>query len=215
MYCPAHFHEDRAHVLIDLIERHPFAAVIRLGEAGLIADHIPLMYDEAEGAAGKIIGHVASSNPLWQVQPGQEHLIIFQGPSAYISPNWYPTKMESGKAVPTWNYAVVHVYATLTASRDPLDIVSMLNKLTDHHEATQPDPWRLSDAPEDFIDRQTSRIVCIEFAIKHMHGKWKVSQNQPVQNRYGVINGLQGKGDDAASIASLVQQFGDRAGADS
>lgn len=209
MYCPQHFNEDRSDVLLELIQQHPLATIIAATDLGLSADHIPLMHEPVDGTSGRLVGHVAKSNPIWQAPPDQEHLIIFQGPSAYISPNWYATKAESGKVVPTWNYVAVHVHATLRCSHDAQAILAVLNKLTSRHEAVQPKPWHVSDAPADFIDRLVGNIVAIEFHIKRMQGKWKVSQNQPAQNRQGVINGLQATSSETyRDMATLVHQFG-------
>ncbi len=209
MYCPAHFEESRPEILLDLIARHPLATVISSGCSGLVADHIPLMYEPAHGMAGKLIGHVARNNPLWQANQDAEHLLVFQGPSAYISPNWYASKVESGKVVPTWNYAVVHVHARLSISHDQAHILAVLDKQTRRHEAGQLKPWALADAPEDFTERLLGLIVGIEFRIVRMQGKWKVSQNQGLTNRQGVIAGLQAlQRDEASCMADLVRAFG-------
>lgn len=213
MYCPAHFEENRPEILASLMAQHPLATVISSGNSGLVAEHIPLLYEPEHGTAGKLIGHVARNNPMWQASQGAEHLLVFQGPSAYVSPNWYATKAESGKVVPTWNYAVVHVHATLAVSHDQAHIRAVLEKQTRRHEADQVKPWKLADAPEDFTERLQGLIVGIEFRIVRMQGKWKVSQNQGLANRQGVITGLQALQRDAASsMADLVQAFGpDRA----
>lgn len=209
MYCPNHFQENRPAVLLKLMEQFPLATVVAHGPDGLVADHVPLLHQPVSGAFGKLIGHVARSNPLWQCAPDQELLLVFQGPSTYISPNWYPTKQETGKVVPTWNYAVVHAYATLEALHDPQDIRALLTRLTDQHEATQPHPWQVSDAPADFTDRLLGQIVGIELAVHRIQGKWKVSQNQPAQNQRGVIQGLLAQDDDASrQMAALVKAQG-------
>jgi transcriptional regulator len=157
------------------------------------------------GTAGKLVGHVARNNPLWRCAPEQELLLVFQGPSAYISPNWYATKQEAGKVVPTWNYAVVHVHATLKALESPHDVLAIVSKLTDLHEASQPHPWKVADAPTDYTERLLANIVGVAFLITRVQGKWKVSQNQPAVNQQGVAKGLIGLGNDAAlQMASLV-----------
>lgn len=211
MYCPAHFEEDRLAILLGLIEQFPLATVIANGPLGLIADHIPLLHEPTNGPFGKLIGHVAKSNQLWQHPPEQELLLVFQGPSTYISPNWYSTKQEAGKVVPTWNYAVVHAYVTLTALHDPNDILSIITKLTDQHEASQAHQWKVADAPADFTERLLGNIVGVAFSVKRIQGKWKVSQNQPIQNQNSVITGLLEKGGDTSSqMASLVKSFGNK-----
>lgn len=211
MYSPTQFQETRPDILLGLMERYPLATIVTTGEDGLVADHVPLLYRSVPGTAGKLIGHVAKHNPLWRSAPGQEHLLIFQGPSAYISPNWYATKRETGKVVPTWNYAVVHAYATLAALHEPGAILALLDQITQHHEAAQPQPWRVADAPAAFTESLLAHIVGVEFAITRLLGKWKVSQNQPAANRHGVGDGLRALGGTAADMAALVDQFGEPA----
>lgn len=206
MYCPAHFEETRLEVMLDLIARHPLAAIVSAGSSGLVADHIPLMHEPEPSPHGRLIGHVAKSNPLWQASPEQQHLVIFQGPSTYISPNWYATKAAGGKVVPTWNYAVVHVSATLRAFREPQRLLALVDKLTQRHEADRPHPWKVSDAPPEFTERMLGGIVGIELDIRRMQGKWKVSQNQPLENRRGVVAGLSLiDTDEARAMAELVR----------
>lgn len=211
MYCPAHFQEDRLPEIIGLIERYPLAAIVCQGESGLVADHIPLMYEGESGGMGTLIGHVARSNPLWQVPADQQLLVIFQGPSTYISPNWYATKHETGRMVPTWNYAVVHVHCSLKPIHEPQRLRQIITKLTDQHEAAQSHPWRVTDAPEEFTDKLLGNIVGIDLNIHRMQGKWKVSQNQPAVNQQSVVRGLMEEGADAQiEMAQLIQQHGSR-----
>lgn len=205
MYCPAHFKEDSPEALIGLIQAHPLGTVVCHTPTGLVADHIPLLFKAEAGTAGKLVGHVAASNPLWQVAPDQELLVVFQGGSAYISPNWYATKAVAGKVVPTWNYAVVHAYGTLQATRDPAQVLALVSELTNHHEAQQPHPWQVSDAPADYTAQLLQHIVGIELTIHRLQGKWKVSQNQPEANQRSVIAGLQGQGTEGSvRMAEMV-----------
>ncbi len=206
MYCPANFQEDRRSTLLSLIEQFPLASIVCNGPSGLVAEHIPLMYEgETEiGASDKLVGHVAKNNPLWQISVDQELLVVFQGPSTYISPNWYVTKRDMGRVVPTWNYVVVHAFCTLKAIHDPQHVLQIITKLTDIHEASQPHPWRVSDAPIDFTERLLEHIVGIELKIKRMHGKWKVSQNQPTPNQRSVEQGLRAAGSDAQTQMALL-----------
>ncbi len=207
MYCPTHFAETRLDVLLECIEQFPLATIVSSGQSGLVADHVPLMYEPASGTAGRLVGHVAKNNPLWRAHPDQEYLLIFQGPSAYISPNWYATKPVSGKVVPTWNYAVVHVTATLTACHEPDALLAVVTKLTARHESAQAIPWRVADAPPEFIENLLANIVGVEFRILHIRGKWKVSQNQPLENRRGVVAGLRALSSESADhMARLVEQ---------
>jgi transcriptional regulator len=209
MYCPAHFQEDRPSELLRLIAQFPLATIVHHGADGLTADHVPLLFQTTPGGMGKLVGHVAKHNPLWQVPSDQELLVVFQGPSTYISPNWYATKHEAGKVVPTWNYAVVHAHCTLHAIHDPEQVRQLVTQLTDQHEASQAHPWRVADAPRDYTDKLLANIVGIELHVHRMQGKWKVSQNQPRQNQQSVVQGLLAEGADAQTqMASLVQARG-------
>lgn len=209
MYCPSHFEEHRPEVLRQLMAQFPLATIITSGASGLLAEHIPLLHVPGTGPFGQLIGHVARGNPLWQCGPEQELLVIFQGPSNYISPNWYASKPDGGRVVPTWNYAVVHAHARLKAHHEPQAILDMLTLLTQRHEAAQPHPWQVADAPAEFTNRLLANIVGIELSISKIQGKWKVSQNQPAANQQSVIRGLREQGDDAAGLmADLVKTFG-------
>lgn len=207
MYCPTPFEEQRPEVLRQLIGAHPLATLIRQCPDGLVADHIPLLHVPTDhaGGQGQLIGHVARANPLWQVSPDEELLLVFQGPQAYISPNWYATKADGGKVVPTWNYAVVHVHATLSAVQEPEALLQILTQLTNRHEAEQPHPWQVGDAPPEFTNKLLAHIVGVRLDIRRMQGKWKVSQNQPEVNRASVVSMLTGLGSEtAATMAEMV-----------
>jgi transcriptional regulator len=189
MYCPAHFNESREDVLIDLISRYPLATIIRNEISGLTADHIPLIYRK-DKESSQLVGHVARSNSLWVDGNNKEHLIIFHGPSHYISPDWYPSKKDHGKVVPTWNYAVVHVNGILSTTETPEDILNLITELTNKQEFGRSSPWQVDDAPKEYIENLIHHIVGIKFEITKITGKWKLSQNQTVENIHGVINGL-------------------------
>ncbi len=202
MYRPAHFAEDRVEVLQALIREHPFATLVSMAGDGLVADHLPLQLS-ADGT--RLLGHVARANPLWKMAAEQEVLVIFQGPQAYVSPSWYPTKHEHGKAVPTWNYVVVHARGRLATIDDPQRLRTLLDDLVDQHEGELDRPWQVSDAPPDYIEKMLSAIVGIEIGITSLAGKWKISQNQPEGNRAGVVAGLRERGTDHADdMAALV-----------
>jgi transcriptional regulator len=207
MYCPTHFVEQDTAVLLHLIEQNPLACLVANTPSGLVADHVPLLHEPGSGTYGKLIGHVARNNPLWQDPAEQELLVIFQGASSYISPSWYASKKEAGKVVPTWNYAVVHAYCSLRAVHEPEAILPILERLTHQHEAGQAHPWKISDAPTDYIERMLNNIVAIELSIHHMEGKWKVSQNQPVNNQQSLVQELLAQGgDESVLMAQLVQK---------
>ena len=206
MYSPAHFEESRLEVLQGLIHAHPLATLVTLSADGLTANHIPLHWQADGSAFGKLVGHVARANPLWQsTEPSADVLAVFQGPNAYITPSWYATKQEGGKVVPTWNYAVVHAHGPLLVKDDPQWVRAQLESMTTQHEASRAEPWAVADAPREFTDRLLQAIVGIEIPITRLQGKWKVSQNQPAQNRASVIAGLTEQGHSGSTdMAALV-----------
>lgn len=192
MYIPEQFEQTDPRAWHSLIRDYPLAALVTQGELGLDANHIPLYLARAEGASLTLQGHVARANPLCDaLASGLEVLAIFQGPQGYISPSWYPSKQRDARVVPTWNYAVVHVHgqARLIAEHDWL--ISHLDNMVQHNEADLAEPWVLAEAPVEFVDKLTRAIVGVEIRSTHVQGKWKLSQNQPVENRDGVIQGLQ------------------------
>ncbi|MBK5295055.1 MAG: FMN-binding negative transcriptional regulator [Acidobacteriia bacterium] len=194
MYNPASFVEARLEVLAVAIERHPLAALVTLGPAARIsASHLPLLFYPAEGPMGTLRGHMARANPQWiDHVPGSEALAIFAGPQHYISPNWYPSKKEHGKVVPTWNYVVVHARGQVTFPQDPQWLLANVTALTDAQEKHSEDAWKVSDAPADFIGGLLRAIVGIELRITSLEGKWKASQNRPEEDRRGVMAALVG-----------------------
>lgn len=199
MYRPDHFEEIRPEVLRDLIRRHPLATLVVLGANGLEANHIPLYLSSAtEGALGVLRGHVARANPVWRdimlPNTNTEVLAIFHGPQSYISPSWYVTKAETGKVVPTWNYAVVHAYGPLQVKDDPEWVREQIVALTRQQESGFAAPWSVADAPQEFTERLIQQVVGIEIPISRWVGKWKVSQNQPIRNRDSVIAQLEQQG---------------------
>jgi transcriptional regulator len=208
MYIPSQFSETRVEVLHELIRAHPFGTVVTLTDAGLEANHVPFVLEPSPQPLGTLRGHVARANPLWrEFRPEIEALVIFQGPHAYVSPGWYPTKQETGKVVPTWNYAVVHARGPLRVVEDAAWLRDQIEALTDRQEAGRDERWRVSDAPADFIDRMMGAIVGIEISVESLVGKWKVSQNRPAVDREGVIDGLTGAGtDEALAMARLVRE---------
>ena len=212
MYIPKHFEEPRIEVLHALMRAHPLATLVTLSADGLNANHIPLLLSEQPAPLGTLRGHVARGNALWRdVVQGVEVLAVFQGPDAYISPSWYPTKLEHGKAVPTWNYVVAHAYGSLRVMDDAAWLRAHLEALTRQHEAALPAPWHITDAPPDYIAQMMAAVVGIEISITRLLGKWKVSQNQPAQNQAGVMAGLRARAD-APSLAMAelikVKSFG-------
>ena len=203
MYIPAHFDQPSTALMHELMRSRPLATLVTITADGINANHIPLLLSELPAPYGSLRGHVARSNPLWQdFESDKEVLAIFHGPDNYISPSWYATKQETGKVVPTWNYAVVHAYGTLRIVEDAGRIRDQLESLTNNSEASFDEPWTLDDAPKDFTDKLIGTIVGIEIEITRLSGKWKASQNQSRENQLGVIQGLNAIGE--TEMAALV-----------
>lgn len=194
MYIPAHFDEPRLDVLHELMRARPLATLVTLSSGGLDANHIPLHLDAAASPLGTLRGHVARANPVWRDVVDGEVLAIFQGADAYVTPAWYPAKRETGKVVPTWNYAVAHAHGRLRVIDDAVWLRAHLEALTAHQEQAAAAPWRLSDAPREFADKLIEAVVGIEIVITRLSGKWKLSQNQGAPNRAGVVAGLRARG---------------------
>ena len=210
MYVPTHFAETRVEVLHELMRAHPFGALIVLASHGLDANHIPFEIDPHPAPFGTLRGHVARANPVWRdFSPQTDALALFEGPHAYISPAWYPTKAEHGKVVPTWNYAVVHARGPLRVIEDRDWLRQLVEQLTNRYESSRSEPWKVSDAPPPFIDTMIESIVGIEIPIAQLTGKWKVSQNRPEKDRVGVTAGLmQLPGEANRAMATMVQKKG-------
>jgi len=191
----------------ELIRASPLATLVIQATSGLNANHIPLYLSQSPPPYGTLQGHIARANPLCgDIADGIDALAIFHGPDSYITPSWYATKKQTGKVVPTWNYAVVHVYGVLRVVEDASWLRAQLGALTDQREASFAEPWAVSDAPADHIDKIMAAIVGIEISITKMFWKWKVSQNQPMQNQIGVIAGLNESGlAQSEAMALLVE----------
>ncbi len=196
MYVPDMFREDRADVLHDAVRTIGFATLIT---EGLEANHLPMLLQETEG--GQVLrGHVARANPVWKKGDGAA-LAIFLGPHAYVSPNWYPSKAETGKAVPTWNYITVHARGTIRWIQDADWLRTHVGALSAAHEAGREVPWMISDAPVAYIDSMLRGIVGFELAVETLEGKCKLSQNREPADHAGAREGLKRDGrDDVARL---------------
>jgi transcriptional regulator len=209
MYVPTHFEETRVEVMHELMCVHPFATLVTLTSQGLNANHIPLELQADPAPFGTLRGHIARANPLWrELSSNVNALAIFQGTNRYISPAWYPTKEETGKVVPTWNYAVVHAHGPLKVIEDRDWLRQLVGRLTDHHESNRSQPWSVSDAPADYIEKTLDAIVGLEMPIVRLIGKWKVSQNRPAKDQAGVVENLSREADESSkAMAALIRQF--------
>jgi transcriptional regulator len=199
VYLPKHFEQSDRAALIALMRERPLATLVVAGDEPT-ADLVPLEYHADAGPHGTLRGHVARANPLWR-RAGAQALAVFTGPEAYVSPGWYASKREHGKVVPTWNYTMVQARGVLRAVDDAPWLRALVGRLTDHHEAAQPAPWQVSDAPDDFVQQMLRAIVGIEIELTALVGKWKVGQNRSAADREGVANGL---ADANADMAALV-----------
>jgi len=208
MYIPKHFEETRLPVIHGLIDAHPFASLITMGPAGLVASHIPMVLERDGTLPGVLRGHVSRANVQWkEFSPEGEALAIFSGPHHYITPTWYAEKAETGKVVPTWNYAVVHAYGRMSIHEGPDWLRAHLETLTNIHEAASAAPWRVADAPDEYVSAMMKGIVGIELRLTRLEGKWKASQNRPERDRLAVAEGLGELGTaEARAMQAMVER---------
>jgi transcriptional regulator len=211
MYQPPHFIETRQDVLHGLIRSHPLGLLISNGQDGPIANAIPFLLDAEAGPNGRLRAHLAKANPQWRLlaeNPASPVLVVFQGADAYVTPSWYETKRETGKVVPTWNYAIVQVRGTVRVIDDSAWIAQQISDLTLSQEGARETPWAVTDAPPTYIQSQIKGIIGLEIEIAEISGKWKVSQNRPVADRVGVAEGLEKEAAGAPDMARLVRSWG-------
>lgn len=204
MYLPKHFEETNREKLADLIQQFPLATLILKSGDELEVNHIPLDLDMNLGKLGVLKGHIARQNPMVDlIQSSMEVWVLFHAEQHYISANWYMEKQEHHRVVPTWNYRVVHVKGKISLKEDPKYLRGVLAKLTRTQEATQAHPWRMSDAPDDFIAQQLEKIVAFEIEIESMLGKFKLSQNRSDADAQNIAVQLEHCGQDA--MAQLIR----------
>ncbi len=191
MYTPRSFAIDDLQQIQQQMRDTRLAVLVTHGAQGLQASHLPLLLRPDEGANGTLYGHFARANPQWKdLQDGAEALVIFAGPDAYVSPGFYPSKAEHGKAVPTWNYIAVHAYGTADVFTDTGRLHDLVSALTDRHETGRPQPWKVTDAPADYIDGMLKAIVGFALPIQRLEGKRKLGQNRSSADIAGVREGL-------------------------
>jgi len=195
MYIPPHFTPAQPEHLHRIMRTHPLGVLVRSGAEGLDADHVPFEFDPGTGPLGTLSAHVARANPLWQRCPsGTAVMVIFRGAEAYVSPSWYPSKHEAHRQVPTWNYEVVHAHGTLTVLDDERFVRGLVARLTRHHEAAEPRPWKMGESAPEFIDDMLSKIVGIQIEISSLVGKSKLSQNKEARDRLNAAETLAARG---------------------
>jgi len=204
MYVPSHFEEKRTEVLHELISRNPFGILVTYYADGLDANHLPFGLDKEGGPLGVLYAHVARANPVWQnVTDGDDVLVVFRAGDAYVSPNWYPSKQEFHKQLPTWNYVVAQAHGRIVVHDDERMVRGIVARLTRTHEATEPHPWTMSDSPRDFIDAMDKAVVGIEIHITRLIGKSKLGQNKEARDIRGAGQALKAQGNDVIGNAML------------
>jgi len=207
MYLPEHFQETRVEELHRIIMEYPLGVLVLKGANGLDANHLPFELNPTSGEHGQLLAHVARANPVWkEAEDGDEALVIFRAANAYISPNWYPSKHEFHRQVPTWNYQAVHVHGRIKIRDDERFVRGVVARLTRVNEArTGSDrPWKMSDAAKEYIDQMLSGIVGIEIEISKIIGKWKLSQNREERDRVNAAEELRKRGERVIAGAMLT-----------
>ena len=206
MYRPAEFTEDRVEILHQAMRDIAFGTLVTLGADGLIASHIPLLLEDRPAPFGTITGHLARSNPQARgSSPESEALAIFLGPHTYVTPSWYPSKAETGRVVPTWNYVAIHAYGRLRFIDDPAWKRAHVTRLTRSQEGKRAAPWDVDGTPEDYLKGMLKGIIGFELPVARLEGKWKMSQNRRQEDRQGVIAGLEAQADpQSTAIAAIM-----------
>jgi len=207
MYLPSAFREDRLDLQHELIRERPLGLLVTAGPAGLLANLVPFLIYAEEGKFGTLRAHVARANAQWrELSLVSECMVVFQDPGGYITPNWYATKAETHKVVPTWNYATVQAWGKPRAVEDAAWLRRQIGDLTRSQEQARPAPWSVEDAPVDFVAAQIQAIVGVEIPIERIEGKWKMSQNRNEADRKGVVAGLTAEGGASVDLARIVAE---------
>ena len=207
MYVPRYFVEDRVEVLHAAIREADLTTLVTTGTGELCVSHLPMLLEPEPGPLGRLMGHLARANSQWKSTPdGSTALAVIVGPSGYVSPSWYATKRETGRVVPTWDYVAVHAHGTVRFFDEREQLLELVTRLTDRHEHTRAAPWKVRDAPLDYLDSLLKNIVGVELTITRLEGQWKASQNKSEADRRGVEEGLREEGNGA--MADLVRERG-------
>lgn len=214
MYTPAHFKVEDLAEIHAMMRAFPFALLVTNGAEGLYGTHLPTVLKvDAASPLGRIECHVARPNPHWRgFDKDADALVVFQGAEAYITPGWYPSKAEHGKAVPTWNYQAVHAYGRLEVKSEKGDrdwLLAHVSELSNQQEKPFAQPWAVSDAPDSYVDVMLRGIVGLSLSITRLEGKAKMSQNRETRDRVGVVEGLTARahGHDAAVAEQVAAKM--------
>jgi transcriptional regulator len=206
MYTPSPFRESRRDELHAFIRSHPLALLVSSSQNGPIANLIPFILRQSDNGRDVLQCHVARANDQWKELDGQSVLVIFQGSNTYVSPSFYATRQQTGKVVPTWNFAMVQVRGRARLQPEEW-LARQIRELTHSQEASRPQPWAVEDAPADYVQSQLRHIVGIEIEVEVLEGKWKVSQNQPEANRRSVAAAF-GKQEELREMTDWVESYG-------
>ncbi len=202
MYNPATFKKEDSSKLFDFIEKNSFGVLVSQKGEKLEASHLPVLVQPASGTQGCLLGHMAIANPQWNALAGQEVMMIFQGPHAYVSPSWYGTS----ESVPTWNYVSVHAYGRFVPVMDENETAEILGKMADFYEGSLPQPWDMGTLPEDYFKKLLKMIMGFRIEISRLEGKWKLSQNHTAEKREKVIRALEQGGHNSKEVAKLMKE---------
>jgi transcriptional regulator len=205
MYLPSQFAETRPEEIRRVIHQNSLGMLVTHTVAGLDANHLPFLLDADRGACGVLVAHVARKNTVWQdVTDGDDVLVVFRGAQGYISPSWYPGKHQTHRRVPTWNYEVVHAHGTIHVHDDAKHVRGVVARLTRQHEGSESEPWKMGDAPSEYIAEELSHIVGIEIRLTRLEGKRKLNQHHETRDREGAIQALEDRGN--AGLAEAMRQ---------
>lgn len=207
MYTPHPFKQEDRAVIREMMTRVGFVSLVTNTAEGLMTTQAPVLFDGDYGEHGILRGHIARANPQWKIsRADEEGLAIFLGPYGYVSPQWYASKREHGRVVPTWNYVAVHAYGKIQFSEDRELLLNIVTRLTEVHEAGFEHPWKVSDAPADYIEGQLRAIIAFEMPISRLEATWKLSQNKSEGDRIGVIAGLDQQGEAVAEEMKKINR---------
>ena len=204
MYVPAAFSQTDQSTLHALIRANPLGTLVTVSDGMPTVNHLPFLLS-GDGPFGTLRGHVARANGVWKGVDNTPALVVFHGSDGYISPSWYPTKSETGKVVPTWNYSIVHARGVLRVIDDIPWLRDHVTSLVAEHESKRDRPWSVADAPADYIEAMLGAIIGIELPIAELVGKWKLSQNRTALDREGVLRGLATEGPQAVRLAEAMR----------